>query len=61
MDIEPELKQNVAVEYYAAGHMMYLVESELEKLSHDLGRFYDSLVGVELPRAVANVPGRAPE
>ena len=25
MDIESTLKRNVAVEYYAAGHMMYLV------------------------------------
>ena len=25
MDIEPELKENVAVTYYEAGHMMYLV------------------------------------
>ena len=34
------------------------VESELIKLQADLGKFYDSLVGQEMPRAEANVPGR---
>ena len=57
LDLEPELRANVSMEYYQAGHIFYTVESELLKLAKDAAKFY---AVANAPRAAINVPGRAP-
>jgi carboxypeptidase C (cathepsin A) len=43
MSIDPNIaKNNIQVERYAAGHMMYIDEPSARKLRSDLARFYDS-------------------
>ena len=39
-----ELQANIHMEYYQAGHMMYLHIPSLEKLREDLGAFLDSAI-----------------
>ncbi len=39
MDLLPEQRQNVTIEYYEAGHMMYLHPPSLVKYKADLARF----------------------
>jgi len=39
MDLLPELRDNVSIEYYDAGHMMYLHPPSLVKYKEDLARF----------------------
>jgi carboxypeptidase C (cathepsin A) len=41
MGLEPSLRANVRVTYYATGHMIYLDDSALHALKADLERFYD--------------------
>ncbi|MEO1583578.1 MAG: peptidase S10 [Planctomycetota bacterium] len=40
MMLRPELRENIVRKYYYGGHMMYLLEPELERLSRDLVEFY---------------------
>ncbi len=37
--LAPELRGNIAVSYYEAGHMMYVHRPSLEKLACELRRF----------------------
>lgn len=39
MDLSPEQRANVTIEYYEAGHMMYLHPPSLAKYKQDLARF----------------------
>ena len=39
MDIPAEQRENITIEYYEAGHMMYLHEPSLKKFKDDLARF----------------------
>jgi carboxypeptidase C (cathepsin A) len=39
MDMSPALRENIQVEYYNAGHMMYLHPPSMEKFSKDLASF----------------------
>ena len=39
MGLDPEIRQNVRMEYYEAGHMMYVHRESLEKLASDLRDF----------------------
>ena len=39
MDLLPEQRANVTIEYYEAGHMMYLHPPSLVKYKRDLARF----------------------
>jgi len=39
MDLLPEQRENITVEYYEAGHMMYLHPPSLVKYKQDLARF----------------------
>lgn len=39
--LRPELRDNIEIHEYAAGHMMYVARPQLEKLKHDLDAFYD--------------------
>lgn len=39
LKIPDSLRKNVAVEYYESGHMMYLLQSDAEKLRQDLVKF----------------------
>jgi carboxypeptidase C (cathepsin A) len=39
MDLLPELRDNISIEYYDAGHMMYLHPPSLVKYKEDLARF----------------------
>jgi carboxypeptidase C (cathepsin A) len=42
MDLQPAQRENVTLEYYEAGHMMYLHEPSLVKYKQDLARFIRS-------------------
>ena len=39
MDLLPKQRENVTIEYYEAGHMMYLHHPSLVKYKEDLARF----------------------
>ncbi|MCH7669000.1 MAG: peptidase S10 [Acidobacteria bacterium] len=39
MDLDPEIRDNVTMEYYEAGHMMYVHLPSLEKLASDMRSF----------------------
>ena len=41
MDLSPELKKNIIMEYYEAGHMMYTHMPSLEKFKADVDAFID--------------------
>ena len=43
LQIEPELKANIDMQYYESGHMMYIHEPSLVKLKEDLARFIGAL------------------
>lgn len=43
LHIEPELKSNIEMQYYEAGHMMYIHRPSLEKLKKDLASFIEGL------------------
>lgn len=45
MNLAPELRRNISVEYYESGHMMYIEKNSLVKLRSDVGRFLDMAVG----------------
>jgi carboxypeptidase C (cathepsin A) len=42
LGLEPSLQENISMEYYEAGHMMYIHEPSLKKLKADLDRFIES-------------------
>lgn len=42
MFLRPEIKQNIEMHYYEAGHMMYAQKNMLQKLKSDLDIFYDA-------------------
>ena len=43
MSVDPNVaKNNITVERYTAGHMMYIDETSMRKLRADLARFYDA-------------------
>ncbi len=42
LGLHPSLYKNVTIDYYEAGHMMYLLPSELDKQRRDLAKFLDS-------------------
>ena len=42
MGLDPALRKNVRIEYYNAGHMMYVNRPDLEKLASDVSSFYRS-------------------
>jgi carboxypeptidase C (cathepsin A) len=41
MGLDPEVRKNVRLEYYEAGHMMYVHAPSLEKLAQDLRNFVE--------------------
>eukprot|EP01052_Picozoa_sp_SAG31_P016805 SAG31_NODE_1127_length_9758_cov_2.771301_6_plen_83_part_00 len=45
LDLEPELRGNVEMTYYAGGHMMYADVVCLEQMTKDIQAFYGKLVG----------------
>jgi carboxypeptidase C (cathepsin A) len=45
MDLQPAQRANVSIEYYEAGHMMYLHEPSLVKYKQDLARFIREATG----------------
>jgi carboxypeptidase C (cathepsin A) len=43
MSVDPAIaKQNITVERYTAGHMMYIDEPSARKLRSDIAKFYDN-------------------
>lgn len=40
MDLDPSIKDNVRIEYYEAGHMMYIHPESLVKMRKDLEKYY---------------------
>ncbi len=42
LDVSPELRGNVAVEYYDAGHMMYVHPGSMQKFKRTLAAFVDA-------------------
>ena len=56
---EPELRGNVTMAYYTAGHMFYTDASQLKKMTEDV-RVFLAPSGAAKPRPVTNVPGREP-
>jgi carboxypeptidase C (cathepsin A) len=49
MDLLPEQRENITVEYYEAGHMMYLHPPSLMKYKADLARFIEEACGKQPP------------
>lgn len=45
LHVEPELRNNVRMAYYEAGHMMYVHTESLAKLRADMVDFLDSVIG----------------
>ena len=45
LDITPKIRENVSLELYEAGHMMYIHEPSLKKFREDLVRFVDDSGG----------------
>jgi carboxypeptidase C (cathepsin A) len=41
MDLDPELRKNIAVEYYEAGHMMYVHPPSMVEFKQDLAAFIE--------------------
>ena len=41
MGLEPELKKNIIMKYYEAGHMMYTHQASLEQFKEDVDAFID--------------------
>lgn len=41
MDLDPELKKNIIMKYYEAGHMMYTHKPSMEKFKQDVDTFID--------------------
>jgi carboxypeptidase C (cathepsin A) len=39
MGLDPEIRKNVTMEYYEAGHMMYVHKPSLKKLARDMREF----------------------
>ena len=39
LELDEELHDNISMDYYEAGHMMYLREESLKELTSDLGDF----------------------
>ncbi|MGD9563347.1 MAG: S10 family peptidase [Pyrinomonadaceae bacterium] len=39
MNLDPQLRRNVSIEYYEAGHMMYIEKNSLKKLKDDAAGF----------------------
>ena len=39
MNLDPSLRKNITVEYYEAGHMMYIEKNSLKKLKDDFTKF----------------------
>ena len=39
MDLPDELRDNITLEYYEAGHMMYVHEPSMVKFKEDLAKF----------------------
>jgi carboxypeptidase C (cathepsin A) len=44
MQLEPEVRGNIRIEYYEAGHMMYIHEPDMVKMREDAIRFYEDAV-----------------
>jgi carboxypeptidase C (cathepsin A) len=42
MNLEPSLRKNISINYYEAGHMMYIEKNSLRKLKEDAARFIQS-------------------
>jgi len=51
MLLAPELRDNVTMGYYDAGHMMYIHEPSLERLKRDLDKFYQAAAPPKAPDA----------
>ncbi len=47
MDLLPEQRKNISIEYYEAGHMMYLHPPSLVKFREDLARFIRDVTGTK--------------
>ncbi|WP_242158726.1 S10 family peptidase [Aestuariivivens sediminis] len=41
MDLNPELKKNIIMKYYEAGHMMYIHKPSMQKFKKDVDEFLD--------------------
>jgi carboxypeptidase C (cathepsin A) len=44
LELDPTLHNNITVEYYEAGHMMYIHRPSLARLKENLAGFIDSAV-----------------
>jgi carboxypeptidase C (cathepsin A) len=42
LDVGEKLRKNVAIEYYDAGHMMYVHPGSMQKFKRDLAAFVDA-------------------
>ena len=45
LNVNPEILKNITLDYYTAGHMMYLNLADLKKQKADLARFIKSASG----------------
>jgi carboxypeptidase C (cathepsin A) len=44
MNLAPELRRNISIEYYEAGHMVYIEKVSLDKLKLDITAFIKSSI-----------------
>jgi carboxypeptidase C (cathepsin A) len=42
LDVNPAVRGNVSVQYYDAGHMMYVHPASMQKFKRDLAAFVDA-------------------
>ncbi len=57
MNIDPELRPNIAIKYYPAGHMFYLDRSSLAQFKADVAQFIrEASVGTLWGLSTANQP-----
>jgi carboxypeptidase C (cathepsin A) len=56
LGVPESLRNNLRVEEYEAGHMMYIHEGSLAKMKSDIASFYQETKSMS-GRGVSNVPG----
>jgi len=59
LGLPEQLQKNIRLQYYDAGHMMYLRDEDLAKLKIQHRRLIDSRLKTLNTATISNVPGAA--